>query len=301
VSLKFEDIWPQRIDGPGPVRPPEFVRIRVGTRDRPRRTAVLMLAWNAHELTNRCLERVVRHTDPSEARLVFMDNGSEPPPPGIPPFQDVFASWRGDGEFIRATKNVFSAQGYNRLFSSVQEEAEDVVLICGDCEPKSDRWLTYFRDALGRHGEAAGILEDEESTDWRRAVYQEDRVIYPDRDVQERMDALFGPGGGGKYVHLYQFCFMIKAASLLRLGLYLQDGRFYQHHHDWELSARMDACPIRKVFVTPDVHHHHQIAGMWAMERDKYDKYAGMLADPATEGLILEKGRLCLVDAGPGL
>ena len=282
----FKEIWPDYIDDSDVIRTYSYVN-RSWNLDDPE-VAVCFLAWNAKELTLRCLRKVVEHTDPTRAALYILDNGSEEIGM-LADMEKVLCEWKGRYTLIRSSQNLFYSKGFNYLMSLVPGWTRYVVLCSSDCEPKSAKWLDYFIDALDCEGDVAGLVTSEVTQKWQEQIYRDRPIQYSDPVSNSMMRYYYNEGR--TFQHVFQYCLMLRLPVLDRLGLYLERGRFYQHHSDWEWSMRMNALGLFLRNVTPDVHHHHQIAGLWACHRERYAEYMRMLEDPEQEQIILSQGR----------
>lgn len=114
----------------------------------PRKTTLIVLAWNRWDLTRRCLDSL-RTTDLTDAEVLVVDNGSTDETP-----RELLAyPWL---RVLRNAENLGFVRG-NKVGIAAADPTSDVVLLNNDVEFPQEDWLQRLR-ACAEAEPSAGIV-----------------------------------------------------------------------------------------------------------------------------------------------
>ncbi len=212
----------------------------------PARVAVVILNWNAAEMTRRCLE-VARAACAEPVHWIVVDNGSAAPIGGLG--EDVTV--------IRNAENLGFAGGVNvGLRRGFGGGAEHVWLLNNDAEPLAGslaRLLEVAR-ADARVGLASPVvlnLDMGDAIDWCGGIWR-DGIYEKTRDPAEfaRWEAQWP-----ERVWLVGTALLVSRRLIERIGYF--DEKLFAYYEDNDMSRRSAAAGFRNVLVADAAVRHH--------------------------------------------
>ncbi|WP_339323058.1 glycosyltransferase family 2 protein [Paenibacillus sp. FSL W8-0194] len=222
-------------------------------------TSIVMLTRNGLDLTRRCVESVMRHTE-EPLEWIAVDNGST---------DGTLEFWNSmeDVKLIANAENRGFAAGNNQ---GMLEASGDFILLLNNDTVVTPRWLSGLYAALFRDPDI-GIVGPVSNH-----VAPIQRVPHAEWPTLEHLDAYAArrqqeQAGSGFYAHkLVGFCMLFHRRLLERIGGF--DERFFPGNYeddDFSIRARIGG---KRLWVAQDVFIHHEGQGTFASNRLDYKR-----------------------------
>ncbi|GIO67313.1 glycosyltransferase family 2 protein [Paenibacillus sp. FSL M7-1455] len=222
-------------------------------------TSIVMLTRNGLDLTRRCVESVMRHTE-EPLEWIAVDNGST---------DGTLEFWNSmeDVKLIANAENRGFAAGNNQ---GMLEASGDFILLLNNDTVVTPRWLSGLYAALFRDPDI-GIVGPVSNH-----VAPIQRVPHAEWPTLEQLDAYAArrqqeQAGSGFYAHkLVGFCMLFHRRLLERIGGF--DERFFPGNYeddDFSIRARIGG---KRLWVAQDVFIHHEGQGTFASNRLDYKR-----------------------------
>lgn len=222
-------------------------------------TSIVMLTRNGLDLTRRCVESVMRHTE-EPLEWIAVDNGST---------DGTLEFWNSmeDVKLIANAENRGFAAGNNQ---GMLEASGDFILLLNNDTVVTPRWLSGLYAALFRDPDI-GIVGPVSNH-----VAPIQRVPHAEWPALEHLDAYAArrqqeQAGSGFYAHkLVGFCMLFHRRLLERIGGF--DERFFPGNYeddDFSIRARIGG---KRLWVAQDVFIHHEGQGTFASNRLDYKR-----------------------------
>lgn len=222
-------------------------------------TSIVMLTRNGLDLTRRCVESVMRHTE-EPLEWIAVDNGST---------DGTLEFWNSmeDVKLIANAENRGFAAGNNQ---GMLEASGDFILLLNNDTVVTPRWLSGLYAGLFRDPDI-GIVGPVSNH-----VAPIQRVPHAEWPTLEHLDAYAArrqqeQAGSGFYAHkLVGFCMLFHRRLLERIGGF--DERFFPGNYeddDFSIRARIGG---KRLWVAQDVFIHHEGQGTFASNRLDYKR-----------------------------
>lgn len=128
------------------------------------KTAVVILNWNGADLLRRYLPSVIAGTDPSQAKVIVVDNGSTDN--SIQLLNQEYPAI----ELLPFSENYGFAEGYNRAIAILAKRFEYIVLLNSDVAVKPG-WITPLTAYLDANPDCAAV-QPKLLSDTRRSHFE---------------------------------------------------------------------------------------------------------------------------------
>lgn len=220
-------------------------------------TAAVILNWNGSKLLRQYLPSVLAGTDPADASVIVVDNGS------TDDSLDVLHNEFPQVEVVAFSENYGFAEGYNRAIALLADRFEYIVLLNSDVAVRSG-WIRPLAAYLDAHPDCAAVqpklISDQRRTHFEYAGASGgfiDRNGYPYCrgrifDVCEE--------DHGQYDDPIEVMWASGAALTVRSRVYLDcgglDKDFFAHMEEIDLCWRMRLAGWKLAVVPKSVVYH---------------------------------------------
>lgn len=233
------------------------------------KTAVVILNWNGSSLLKEFLPSVLSGTDPADAVVIVVDNGS------TDDSMKVMREKFPQTELICFENNYGFAEGYNRAVSLLRDRFSYVVLLNSDVAVKKG-WvkpLNEFMDGFSNVGACQPkILSYRDKTRFEYAGASGgfiDRHGYP--YCRGRIFSAC-ESDKGQYDYPMPVFWATGAAMMVRTELYLEagglDSKFFAHMEEIDLCWRLQLLG-RQIWVVPESVVYHLGGGSLPAENPR--------------------------------
>ena len=221
------------------------------------KTAVVILNWNGADLLRRYLPSVIAGTDPSQGKVIVVDNGSTDN--SIQLLNQEYPAI----ELLPFSENYGFAEGYNRAIAILAKRFEYIVLLNSDVAVKPG-WLTPLIAYLDANPDCAAV-QPKLLSDTRRSHFEYagaaggfiDRNGYP--YCRGRIFSVCEPDNG-QYDPPADVMWASGAALTVRSSVYLScgglDKDFFAHMEEIDLCWRMRLAGWKLAAVPASVVYH---------------------------------------------
>lgn len=197
---------------------------------------VVIPVYRNLDLTQKCVESVLRADDPERGVLYVINDAS--PEPALAAYCRELAD-RQSVQLVEHTDN----QGFVRSVNAALEHAadRDVVILNSDTEVPAG-WLTRLSAAAAQNPKAASITPfSNNATICSYPDFCEDNELPEGLGVKE-LDALFADANAGQVIQIptgVGFCMYLRREAIEEVGAFDPEafGRGYGEENDWCLRA----------------------------------------------------------------